>query len=234
VTSGDMTTKPESAQRLRPRTPPPDPLPEPYAGTAAEPAEGFTRLAPQTGTACLLQRGQALTIVDPTGEQVSDFFCFAAADHAEWFSSGRTIDYKNSLYVGSGDRLYSNRSGVMATIASDTCGVHDMTLTPCSQQTFDILYPEFGGAAHPSCFANLAGAFAPFGISPDQISTTLNIFMDVWTDLDGELHIDPPPSRAGDQVTIRAEMDLLVGVTACSAEKSNNGVCKPIDFRVGG
>ena len=232
MTSEDGTTQPQSSQRLRPRTPEPDPLTEQYAGTVAEPAAGFTRLAPQTGTALRLQPGQTLTIVDPIGEQVSDFFCFAATDFGEWFSSGRTIDYKNSLYVGSGDLLYSNRSGVMASIVSDSCGVHDMTLTPCSQQTFDILYPEFHGAPHPSCFANLAGAFAPFGIEADRISTTLNLFMDVWTDLEGELHIDPPPSRPGDQVTIHAEMDLLVGITACSAEKSNNGTCKPIDFRV--
>lgn len=67
----------------------------------------------------------------------------------------------------------------------------------------------------------------------DRISSTLNIFMGVWTDLDEELHIEPPPSRSDDQVTIRAEMDLVVGVTAWSAETSNNGVCKPIDFRVG-
>jgi uncharacterized protein YcgI (DUF1989 family) len=234
VTSGADATRPEPARRLRPRTPGPDQLPEPYAGTAAAAADGFSRLASQSGTALELRRGQTLTIVDPTGGQVSDFFCFAATDHGEWFSAGRTIDYKNSLYVGSGDLLYSNRSRVMATIVTDTCGVHDMTLTPCSQQTFDILYPEFGGAAHPSCLANLAGGLARFGIGPDQISTTLNIFMDVWTGLDGELHIDPPPSRAGDQVTIRAEIDLHVGVTACSAEKSNNGVCKPIDFRVAG
>ena len=229
MTSGDDTTA--TPKRLRPRTPAPDRPVEAYAGTTAKPAEGFSRLAPQTGTALSLQRGQSITIVDPCGEQVSDFFCFAERDHGEWFSSGRTIDYKNSLYVGSGDLLYSNRSGVMGTIVSDTCGVHDMTLTPCSQQTFDILYPEFHGAVHPSCFGNLAGAFAPFGIGADQISTKLNIFMDVWTDLDGQLHIDPPPSGPGDQVTIRAEMDLVVGITACSAEKSNNGVCKPIDFR---
>jgi uncharacterized protein YcgI (DUF1989 family) len=232
VTTGGDSTLPGSPRRLRPRTPPPDRLVDRYPGTAAEPAHGFIRLAPQTGTGLELYQGQTLTIVDPMGEQVSDFFCFAAADHAEWFSTGRTIDYKNSLYVGSGDLLYSNRSSVMATIVSDTCGVHDMTLTPCSQQTFDLLYPEFDGAEHPSCFANLAGAFAPFGISADQISTTLNIFMDVWTDLDGELHIDPPPSRPGDQVTLRAEIDLVVGITACSAEKSNHGVCKPVDFRV--
>ena len=29
-----------------------------------------------------------------------------------------------------------------------------------------------------------------------------------------------------------AEVDLLVGITACSAEKSNNGECTPIDYRV--
>ena len=28
-------------------------------------------------------------------------------------------------------------------------------------------------------------------------------------------------------------MDLLVGLTACSAEKSNDGECKPIDYLVG-
>ena len=47
-----------------------------------------------------------------------------------------------------------------------------------------------------------------------------------------QLHIDPPTSVAGDQLVLRAEMDLHVGLTACSAEKSNGGVCKPIDFEI--
>ena len=34
----------------------------------------MNRLTPQTGTAFLLSAGQTLTVVDPTGEQVSDFF----------------------------------------------------------------------------------------------------------------------------------------------------------------
>jgi uncharacterized protein YcgI (DUF1989 family) len=118
----------------------------------------------------------------------------------------------------------------MATVLEDTCGRHDFLLTPCSQQTFDLLYPEFEGAYHPSCFENLWRGLKPFGIQPDQIGTTLNIFMNVWTDETGELHIDPPTSVAGDTFSVRAEMDLHVGLTACSAEKSNGGVCKPIDY----
>jgi uncharacterized protein YcgI (DUF1989 family) len=145
-------------------------------------------------------------------------------------SSGRTIDYANSTAVTIGTVLYSNRSRPMATVVEDTCGRHDLLLTPCSQQTFDLLYPEFEGAYHPSCFENLATNMGRFGVDADRISTTLNIFMNVWNERSGELHIDPPTSRAGERFVLRAETDLVVGLTACSAEKSNNGVCKPIDF----
>lgn len=198
------------------------------------PGNGLSRLEPQTGVGMALRAGQSLTILDPTGGQVSDVFCFSAHDHGEWLSSGRTIDYGNTIYVTTGDVLYSNRSRPMATIVADTCGCHDFLLTPCSQDTFDLLYPEHEGRYHPSCFENLCGAFEQFGIGADQISTTLNVFMNVWTDPAGELHIDPPASRAGDRFTLRAEMDLHVGITACSAEKSNAGVCKPIDYLVSG
>ncbi len=193
----------------------------------------MNRLPPQTGTGFTLTAGQSLTVIDPTGGQVSDLFAFAARDHGEWLSSGRTIDYRNGLYVSVGDMLYSSRSTPMLTITEDTCGRHDFLLTPCSQQTFDLLYPDLDGAPHPSCFDNLCRGLAPFGIEPDQISTTLNIFMNVWTDRSGELHIDPPTSVAGDRITLRAEIDLHVGLTACSAEKSNGGVCKPIDYAIG-
>jgi len=190
------------------------------------------RLAPQTGTGFLLRAGDHLTIVDPAGGQVSDVFAFSAEDHGEWLSSGRTIDYANKVALSTGDVLYSNRSRPMATITADTCGRHDFLLTPCSQQTFDLLYPEFRGAPHPSCLQNLSSGLAQFGITGDQISTTFNIFMNVWTEPSGALHIDPPTSVAGDRLVLRAEMDLHVGLTACSAEKSNGGVCKPIDFEV--
>lgn len=194
----------------------------------------MNRLEPQTGTGFALAAGQTLTVVDPIGGQVSDLFAFSAHDHGEWLSSGRTIDYRNGIYVSTGDTLYSNRSRPMLTITEDTCGRHDVLLTPCSQETFDILYPDLLGAPHPSCFDNLCRGLAPFGVHPDQISTTLNIFMNVWTDPNGDLHIDPPTSAAGDHITFRAETDLHVGLTACSAEKSNGGTCKPIDYTIGG
>lgn len=192
----------------------------------------MNRLQPQTGAGFRMSAGEELLVVDPTGGQVSDLYAVAAADPEEWLSSGRTIDYANRVFLTVGDVLYSNRSRPLLTIVEDTCGRHDFTLTPCSQETFDLLYPEFAGAQHPSCLDNLHLGLGPFGISKDRIATSFNIFMNVWTDPDGTLHIDPPLSRPGDRFRVRAEQDLLVGLTACSAEKSNGGRCKPIDYEL--
>lgn len=187
-------------------------------------------LAPQTGAGFEVAAGQLVRVVDPTGEQVSDLVSFAQGDRAEWLSSGRTIDYANTIYLSTGHVLYSNRSRPMWTIMEDTVGRHDFLLTPCSPDTFRIIYGNTD--PHPSCFANLATHLAPFGIAPDAIPTTFNIFMNVEVGPDGTLSILPPRSRAGDYLLLRAEMPMVVGVTACSAELSNNGSFKPIDVEV--
>jgi uncharacterized protein YcgI (DUF1989 family) len=187
-------------------------------------------LEPQTGTAFEVRAGQLVRITDPLGEQVSDLVSFAREDRAEWLSSGRTIDYANTIYLTAGHTLYSNRSRPMWTLVEDTVGRHDFLLTPCSPDTFRIIYGNTD--PHPSCFGNLARHLAPFGIAPDAIPTTFNVFMNVTVDAEGELAIRPPRSRPGDYLLLRAEMDLVVGVTACSAELSNNGSFKPIDVEV--
>ncbi|HEY2895793.1 MAG TPA: urea carboxylase-associated family protein [Gemmatimonadaceae bacterium] len=187
-------------------------------------------LEPQTGAALTIAKGQLLKIIDSRGEQVSDLTSFAADDSREWLSSGRTIDYANTIYLTTGHTLYSNRSRPMWTIVADTVGRHDFLLTPCSPDTFRLIYGTT--SHHPSCFENLATALAPFGIAPDTIPTTLNVFMNVEIQPSGELRILPPRSRAGDHIVLRAEVDMVVGVTACSAELSNNGTFKPIDVEL--
>jgi uncharacterized protein YcgI (DUF1989 family) len=188
------------------------------------------RLEPQSGTGFTLAAGDTLRVIDPLGEQVSDLVAFAAADPAEWLSSGRTIDYNNTIYLTTGHILYSNRSTPMLTIIGDTVGRHDFLYTPCSPETFAIIYKTT--AHHPSCFENLLGGLRPFGIDPDRIPTTFNIFMNVTISPGGELHIRPPLSQPGDSITMRAEIDLIVGLTACSAEMSNNYRFKPIEYEI--
>ena len=188
------------------------------------------RIAPQSGHGFRLDAGDTLRVIDPLGEQVSDLIAFAAADPREWLSSGRTIDYANTIYLTTGHVLYSNRSAPMFTIVADDVGRHDFLYTPCSPETFSIIDKTTGH--HPSCFENLVNALRPFGIEPDSIPTTFNIFMNVMVSRTGGLTIGPPRSRPGDALTMRAEMDLYVGLTACSAEMSNNYSFKPIDYEI--
>ena len=188
------------------------------------------RLEPQTGTAFELRRGQHLTVVDLEGEQVADLIAFQCDNLGEWLSSGRTFDYANSVHLTKGHTLYSNRSRPMLTILQDDVGRHDFLLTPCSAETFQIIYRR--SEYHRSCFENLCHALAPHGIAPDAIPTTFNIFMNVEIAPDGILSILPPRSRAGDKIKFRAETDLLVGLTACAAELSNNYRFKPIGYEI--
>ena len=189
------------------------------------------RLPPRSGAAFTLNAGSTLRIIDPEGEQVADLTAFVRNDLREWLSAGRSMDYANRIYPTKGDVLYSNRSTPMLKIVNDTAGRHDFLLAPCSPEMFRKLYGIED--PRPSCFTNLVKNLAPFGVCANAIPTTLNLFMNVVPAPDtGELTIGVPHSRAGDSVSLRAETDLLVGLTACSAEKSNNGSFKPIDFSI--
>ena len=187
------------------------------------------RIPPQTGVAFRMNCCDVLRVVDLEGEQVSDLMAFGR-DGRETLSSGRSIDYNGTLRLTAGHALYSNRSKKMLTILSDTVGVHDILFAPCSAEMFVALY-NFDGS-HPSCFGNLAESLKAFDIDEDRIGTTFNIFMNAEMQPDGELKVLPPTSRAGDAIEFRADMDLIVGLTACSAELSNNWRFKPIGYEV--
>ena len=48
----------------------------------------------------------------------------------------------------------------------------------------------------------------------------------------GKISVLPPESKAGDLTIFEAKMDLIVGMTACSAGMSNNYAFKPIGYSV--
>ncbi|MDT0650965.1 urea carboxylase-associated family protein [Autumnicola edwardsiae] len=184
----------------------------------------------QTGAAFRIKKGQRLKVTDPEGQQVSDMVLFNAEDTREKISSGKTLDFEESILISRGNFLWSNRSRKMMEILEDTNGRNDFLLAPCSPETFQIMYnnPHY----HPSCFENLYTNLSQYDIAPDDIPTAFNIFMNVQFDKNGKLSVDPPLSKPGDFVLFEAKMDLIVALTACSAEDSNNGSFKPILYEV--
>jgi hypothetical protein len=187
-------------------------------------------ISPQSGAAFQMRKGDILTVIDPLGQQVSDMVLFNRDDKKEKLSAGKSMDFEESILLTKGNSLWSNRSNKMMAINEDTNGRNDFLLAPCSPETFKIMYdnPKY----HPSCLDNLHRNLLPFGIGIDDIPTAFNIFMNVQFDTKGKLNVLPPTSSPGDLIRFKAEMDLIVGLTACSAEDSNGGTFKPIHYLV--
>lgn len=192
--------------------------------------ENYTIIPPQTGKAFTMKKGQILTVMDPEGMQVSDMVLFNLHDYGEKISSGKTLDFEESILLTAGNSLWSNRSRKMVRISTDTNGRNDFLLAPCSKETFEIMYDYSG--YHPSCLENLTKNLEPFGITQDDIPNAFNIFMNVQFDVSGKISVLPPTSKPGDYVEFEALMDLLVCLTACSAEDSNGGTFKPIHYLI--
>ncbi len=178
------------------------------------------KIDPQSGIAFTIKQGQVIRIIDVEGEQVSDLFCFAQDNIEEHLSSGHTTDYNGKLYLSKGDTLYSNQSNPMFSIIDDQVGKHIMLYAPCSQVMFEKSYGV--AEAHSNCLDNLVSNFKKYGIQASDITIPFNIFMHIKISRQGKITIQSPLSKAGDFIELRAEMDMIVGVTACSAGSCNN------------
>lgn len=100
--------------------------------------------------------------------------------------------------------------------------------TPVAYMTFywhpvaktPLLYDNV--AEHLSCRNNLYESLQEYGIVAHSILTAFNIFMKVDVNNEGKLKVQRPTSKAGDQIIFRAHMDMVIGLTDCSAKKTNN------------
>jgi uncharacterized protein YcgI (DUF1989 family) len=188
------------------------------------------RIEPQSGVGFRIKNGETIRIIDVEGEQVVDLFCFSEDELEENLSSGHTTDYNGKIYLSKGDVLYSNRSNPMFTIIEDQVGGHIMLYAPCSQKMFEKSYGVTD--PHPNCLENLVMSLAKYGIQASQITVPFNIFMSVGISQEGVIEIQKPKSKAGETIELRAEMDMIVGVTACSAGACNNYKWTPIDVEI--
>ena len=172
-------------------------------------------------------------VIDPLGGQVADLVAFSSTDTGEYPASGRTLDYESTVFLTTGNKLWSNRSRPLLEIMADDVGRHDFLLAPCNAEMFSILY----GDPHPhkGCFGKLVEVLKPYGIASDDVPVAFNIFMNVIINgQTGQLNVAPPLSQAGDKIIFTALQDLVVGLTACSAPLSNGGSFKPIQYEIMG
>ncbi|MGB7396060.1 MAG: urea carboxylase-associated family protein [Pricia sp.] len=187
-------------------------------------------MPPKSGTSFELKKGQYLKVICPEGEQVADLVAYNALDTREFLSNGKTLDYEQTVELTKHNTLWSNMSHPMLNIVEDTCGINDFLLSPCCKMTMKIFYDIEGEV--PTCHDNLYQALQKYGIEKWSIPTAFNIFMNVPIDANGDFDVCPPTAVAGDYIVFLAKMDMVIGLTACSAGSSNNFSFKPIAYSI--
>ena len=171
------------------------------------------RVPARRGVAAHVKHGQVVKVINTSGKQVVDTWAFNADDLDEWLSMEHSRVALMKLLPAVGDTLVTNHRRPMLSFVEDTtAGIHDMLMAACDVYRYELL-----GAIgyHDNCTDNLRNALQAIGLRSKTTPSPLNLFMNVpWAD-DGNLAFVRPTSEAGQYVSLRAEMDLIVVFSAC-------------------
>lgn len=171
------------------------------------------RIPARRGVAARARRGQVIKVINTSGKQVVDTWAFNADDLDEHLSMEHSRVALMKLVPAVGDALVTNhRRPILSFVGDTTAGIHDMLMAACDVYRYELL-----GAIgyHDNCTDNLRNALQAIGLRRNSTPSPLNLFMNVpWAD-DGRLAFVRPSSEAGQHVSLRAEMDLIVVFSAC-------------------
>ena len=160
-----------------------------------------------------LETGESFQIVNIEGSQVVALWAFVQPDTKEFLSTEHTRSCLQKLIPEVGDNLYSNRRRPILKIIEDTSpGVHDMLLSACDIQRYELLGHV---GYHKNCADNLTNSAKEFGHQLSDVPSPFNIFERVEINQNGQLAIEPPLVEAGQFITLKAEVALLVIMSAC-------------------
>jgi uncharacterized protein len=201
-------------------------------------------IPPKEGFALTVKSGQHLRVIDLEGKQVVDMAVFNAANPREKLSTSysrtRYTPKPGAAYVPrdklvEGDTLRSTLCRPLMTIVKETPepkGIHDVHNRMCNQ----FLYESYGLGPRDGCHENIGRAVARFGILPEDIPDTMDLFMNYHHDCTrGQWVIDEPVSKVGDYIEFRAEIDCIVGLSNCPLDAlvpCNAYHCTPVKVEV--
>lgn len=170
-------------------------------------------LPARQGAAHVLKAGEHTLVRNPHGNQVVDTWALALTDAEEYSAMEHTRSVNSNIFVDQGHKVVSIHRRPMLTLVEDTSpGRHDTLLCPCNS----AIYRELGCTTpHRSCTDNFHEAIASHGLRLAFTPASLNLFMNIPVAADGSVDRLPPASRPGDHVVLRAEMDLLLVLSAC-------------------
>ena len=179
------------------------------------------------GRAVRLAKGRSLKIINTHGHQVCDSWAFGAEDPHEFLSMEHTRPTLEKIFPTKGDYLYSNRRRPILFFADDTSpGRHDTIIAACDDYRYGLLGCK---DYHDNCTGNLVAAMRAIHAALPEVPQPLNLWMNIPVHPDGRIEWGMPLSKPGDYVVLRAEIDVVIAMSACPHDILPINAGKPVE-----
>jgi uncharacterized protein YcgI (DUF1989 family) len=167
------------------------------------------------GRGVRMRQGQSIRLINTYGTQVVDTWAFNAQNLGERMSMEHTRAALNKIFPTVNDAFVTNQRSPILTILEDTTlGNHDMLMPACDVHRYAKQYglKEY----HDNCTDNLRNALRELGEEGEEYSPSpFNAFMNIPVRDNNSLSWEAPTTEAGQYITFRAEMDLIIVFSAC-------------------
>ncbi len=165
------------------------------------------------GAAARIRKGQVLTVHNTHGSQVVDFWAFNDPDLGECMSMEHSRPWFGKIIPAVGDTLLTNKRRPILTVIEDTSpGVHDTLIASCDTYRYEQLGCK---GFHDNCTDNLGNALQAMGLKRVVHPCPFNLFMHIPVRNGVSISFEPPLGKPGDSISFRAEMDAVLGFSAC-------------------
>ena len=159
-----------------------------------------------------LRRGEALRIVDPSGQSSVSMVGWREEDTSERINCADTVKVQWSAAICKGRVILSDMGRVLFSLIEDTSGAHDLLVggsTPAS--TLDAC-----GETVRNTQENFIAGAAKIGLGVRDIPPCVTFFAPVSPDMTGSFVWQQQRKRPGDLVDLRAEMNAILVLSNCA------------------
>ncbi|MBN2702314.1 MAG: urea carboxylase-associated family protein [Methylothermaceae bacterium] len=186
-----------------------------------------------------LGRGQRLRLIDEQGGANLGMLLYNPHNPLERLNLPDTLKCQHTFKLTAGHCLYSDMGRVFCSIVDDTVGWHDAACGTCDRRLVERrwgrkTYQQAGNDMHRNGLDGFLIELAKYGLGKKDLAANVNFFSRVIPDQAGKLTYVTGASKAGDQVTLRFEMDTLAVIHNCPhpLDPASEWPAKPVRYQI--
>jgi urea carboxylase-associated protein 2 len=187
-----------------------------------------------------MRRGSVMRITDPEGGANLGMLFYNPENLLERYNAPDTLKCQHTFKLTRGNCLYSDMGRIFASIVEDTLGWHETVTGNANAahvaarwgaRDYQNDRNDWKQNGHDAFLVELA----KYGLSAADMAMNINWFSKVTVSDQGALELVSGHSKAGDQVTLRFEMDTLVLMHSCPHPLNNaeSYPQKPVEIELG-